>query len=107
MRITLQVFVIDVGVGAALREGGFGFVAVSESPAQEPDGIDDLNAYNERLRLRVMERGRFYIVQATLADGLFLRSCVQNPLTTEAQFAELLDEIRTAGAEVLEAGATA
>ena len=56
-------------------------------------GVSDLNAYNQALRERILEKGHFYIVQTTLRDKVYLRTSLMNPLTTEADLSTLLDEL--------------
>ena len=59
------------------------------------DGVSDLNAYNQALRERILEKGHFYIVQTTLRDKLYLRTSLMNPLTTEQDLTILLDELES------------
>ncbi len=56
---------------------------------------DGLNALNAKLRRAVIETERFYIVQSKLKGIQYLRSTVMNPETTEDDFKELLDLIRS------------
>jgi L-2,4-diaminobutyrate decarboxylase len=67
-----------------------------------PDGapaggaaLDDLQA---RVRRRVLERGRFYVLQTRLGGHMVFRSALMNPLTEEVDLDGLLEEIRICGA---------
>ncbi|MDZ4857596.1 MAG: aminotransferase class I/II-fold pyridoxal phosphate-dependent enzyme [Candidatus Hydrogenedentes bacterium] len=59
-----------------------------------PKGTADLEALNAAIRKHIVQSGAFYIVQARLPRGLFLRVTLLNPLTKEAHLAALLDCIR-------------
>lgn len=59
-----------------------------------PWGIADPNELQARVRRRIIESGRFFIVQAWLRGSLYLRSTLLNPFATERDLAALLDEIR-------------
>lgn len=52
-----------------------------------------LNELNANIRKRLLEEGKFYIVQTTLGDNLYLRVSLMNPLTTETDLTALLDEV--------------
>jgi L-2,4-diaminobutyrate decarboxylase len=52
---------------------------------------------SERIRRRIVEGGRFYLVQTTLPGGVYLRTTLMNPMTELSDLAELLDEIRAMG----------
>jgi L-2,4-diaminobutyrate decarboxylase len=60
--------------------------------------LDDLQA---TVRRRVLERGRFYILQTRLATGVVLRSALMNPLTEDVDLDGLLVEIRSQGADLV------
>ncbi len=60
-------------------------------PALAPDALDALQA---SLRAKVLDGGRFYLVQTKLPTGLFLRVTLINPETNEADLTELLDHLR-------------
>ena len=59
------------------------------------EGIPEeaLNEINARIRQKMLEEGRFYLVQTQLHGRLFLRTTLMNPFTTEVILGELLDEI--------------
>jgi L-2,4-diaminobutyrate decarboxylase len=63
----------------------------------ETGSVNELNA---NIRKKLLEEGRFYIVQTTLADKLYLRVSLMNPLTTEVDLVALLDEVERLGAIV-------
>jgi L-2,4-diaminobutyrate decarboxylase len=48
---------------------------------------------NPQIRQRLLEEGKFYIVQTTLRDKFYLRVSLMNPLTKEKDLKELLDEV--------------
>jgi L-2,4-diaminobutyrate decarboxylase len=50
---------------------------------------------NRRLRQQVVKKGKFYIVQTTLAGSQWLRSTIANPFTTNAHWESLLEHIRS------------
>lgn len=58
-----------------------------------PGGAADLNALNSDLRQKLMQNGRFYIVQTNIAGQIWLRVSLMNPLTTEADMLDLLDTL--------------
>jgi L-2,4-diaminobutyrate decarboxylase len=43
--------------------------------------------------MQLIETGRFYIVQTILNHQLYLRVSLMNPLTTEKELEELLEDI--------------
>lgn len=47
-----------------------------------------------KIRERLVQDGRFYLVQTRLKQGLYLRVSLMNPLTTLADLAELLNQAR-------------
>ncbi|MFN8344804.1 MAG: pyridoxal-dependent decarboxylase [Spirosomataceae bacterium] len=51
------------------------------------------NPLNAAIRQKLLEEGRFYIVQTTLRDKLYLRVSLMNPLTTPEDLRALLAEI--------------
>ncbi len=56
-----------------------------------------LNELNANIRKRLLEEGKFYIVQTTLGDNLYLRVSLMNPLTTETDLIAFLDEVERLG----------
>jgi L-2,4-diaminobutyrate decarboxylase len=61
-----------------------------------PPGIDgaDLDALQARLRQRVVDEGLFYLVQARLPAGLYLRTTLLYPGTTRDHLVALLEALR-------------
>ncbi len=53
-----------------------------------------LNELNATTRMKIIEAGRFYIVQTMLNHQLYLRVSLMNPLTTTKELKELLDDIQ-------------
>jgi L-2,4-diaminobutyrate decarboxylase len=53
----------------------------------------DLNELNATIRMKLIESGRFYIVQTILNHQLYLRVSLMNPLTTTKELEELLEDI--------------
>ena len=53
----------------------------------------ELNTLNSEKRAEILRGGKFYIVQTTLREKLFLRVSLMNPLTSEKDLGALLDEI--------------
>jgi L-2,4-diaminobutyrate decarboxylase len=59
-----------------------------------PEGGGDLDAHQRALRQRLLQDGRFYVVQAALPQGVFLRTTLINMRTTVADLQALLEVIR-------------
>jgi len=59
-----------------------------------PEGGGDLDAHQRALRQRLLQDGRFYVVQAALPQGVFLRTTLINPRTNVADLQDLLAVIR-------------
>ena len=51
------------------------------------------NLLNSTIRQKLIEKGRFYFVQTTLRESVYLRVSLMNPLTTPQDLTELLDTI--------------
>jgi L-2,4-diaminobutyrate decarboxylase len=51
------------------------------------------NPLNAAIRQKLLEEGRFYIVQTTLRDKLYLRVSLMNPLTTTDDLHVLMEEV--------------
>ena len=60
-----------------------------------PQTETDLDALQPKIRQRLIQSGAFYIVQTRIPKGLFLRTALMNPLTTEDDLRALLDAIRS------------
>ena len=58
---------------------------------------DKLDALNSQIRRKLLEDGRFYIVQTTLRGQTYLRVSLMNPLTTDAHLGALLDVVSEPG----------
>ncbi len=57
--------------------------------------IEQLDDINRRVRQRIVEAGKFYIVQTVLKKQVFLRCSIMNPLTTPQNLQALLAEIKS------------
>ncbi|MBI4420000.1 MAG: aminotransferase class I/II-fold pyridoxal phosphate-dependent enzyme [Gemmatimonadetes bacterium] len=57
----------------------------------------DLDALQARVRQKVMADGAYYLTQVRLTGGLFLRTTLINPFTSESDLAGLLEAARKAG----------
>jgi len=71
-------------------------------PSQEGHPADG-DRLNVAILRRVIERGRVYLSNATLASGFVLRACFVNHRTTEADVARIVPEVLAAADEVLAA----
>ncbi len=71
-----------------------------------PEGVAerDLDALQSAVRRRLVESGAFYLVQARLEAGIFLRVTIINPLTGDADLGALVYRIREVAAEILGPG---
>lgn len=65
-----------------------------------PEGCDGpaLDALNAAARRRLVEQGRFYVVQTTLRGRVWLRTALMNPFTTRDHLAAMLDAVEAAAA---------
>lgn len=57
----------------------------------------NLNETNSLIRSRIIEDGKFYIVQTSIQEKVYLRVSLMNPLTEIADLEALLDEIEKIG----------
>jgi L-2,4-diaminobutyrate decarboxylase len=60
-----------------------------------------LDAFQGKIRQRIMESGSFYIVQTRLRNRLYLRVTISNPFTTDDDLEALLKEIQETGDAIL------
>ena len=58
------------------------------------------NQINDDIRQQLLEEGKFYIVKTTIGTKRYLRVSIMNPMTTERDCGELLDEIEKIGGNV-------
>ncbi len=58
-----------------------------------PNDHNTINQVNHSIRQQLLEDGKFYIVQTTIKEQVYLRVSLMNPLTTTTDLKELLDEI--------------
>jgi L-2,4-diaminobutyrate decarboxylase len=61
---------------------------------------DNLNELNSSIRKQLLQDGKFYIVQTTLRENVYLRVSLMNPLTTETDLNALLDEVENIGNQI-------
>ncbi len=71
----------------------FRYVGNKEQP-------QDYNQLNDNIRQRLIEDGKFYIVKTTIRTKRYLRVSIMNPMTTEKDCGELLDEIEKIGCDI-------
>lgn len=62
--------------------------------------LEKTNNVNAAIRQRLVEEGNYFIVQTMLAEKLFLRSTIINPMTGEAQMLGLINAIRNLGTAI-------
>lgn len=60
----------------------------------------DLNELNATIRKQLLQDGKFYIVQTSLRENVYLRVSLMNPLTTEIDLNALLDEVENIGTQI-------
>lgn len=58
--------------------------------------MEDLDGLQAGIRQRIRESGAFYIVQAQLPTGLYLRTALMNPFIEEKHLVELMETVRDA-----------
>lgn len=80
--------------GMAVYEHGAALDANIVCFRYTPEGGGDLDALQAAVRKRILEQERFYVVQARLPQGLFLRTALMNPFTGVEHLQELLEAIR-------------
>jgi len=64
-------------------------------------GVHNINATNETILKRILERGRIYLSNATLRGQFCLRACLVNHRTTQADIDCLLPEVLQSAEEAL------
>ncbi len=64
-------------------------------PKSAPPAARELDRLQAEIRARLLASGKYYVVQTRLPRGLFLRTTIINPLTTENDLSSLLDEVRS------------
>jgi hypothetical protein len=64
-----------------------------------PEGFaGDLDAFNERLLVKLQRAGSTYLSNARVRGRFALRGCVLNYRTTKADMKRVLDDVRAAAA---------
>jgi L-2,4-diaminobutyrate decarboxylase len=53
------------------------------------------NEVNSKIRQKLLEDGKFYIVQTKIDDQIYLRTSIMNPMTRISHFQALLQEIKS------------
>ncbi len=71
-------------------------------PVGAPPPGPALDALQAAIRRRIIERGRYYLLQVKLPVGVCMRAALMNPLTDERDLDGVLAEIRAVGAELRE-----
>jgi L-2,4-diaminobutyrate decarboxylase len=66
----------------------------------EGSSSENYNTLNATIRQRLLEEGKFYIVQTTLREKLYLRVSLMNPLTTVRDLRALLEEVEKIAKEM-------
>lgn len=73
----------------------------AESDSVQAENIaqatEELNNLNLKIRRKMLEDGRFYLVQTNLRGIVYLRVTLSNPFTLENDLVELLEKVRQAG----------
>ncbi|MCA9055708.1 MAG: hypothetical protein KDA75_17835, partial [Planctomycetaceae bacterium] len=84
-----------------LHEPQCNIVCFRYVPAKLQDApLETIGRFNRDIRRRLIESGRFYIVQTNINGVAALRLTVMNPLTTEDDLRQLLAAIRDIGRTV-------
>lgn len=55
--------------------------------------LAEINELNRRIRQQVLHNGRFFVVQTSLNDRLYLRLSIMSPATTEQHLEKLIDYV--------------
>ena len=66
-------------------------------PTEQQLSPKELDAHQVRVRQALIESGRAYITQARLNDSTWLRTAVQNPMTSRETVEQLLADLRGLG----------
>ncbi len=68
-----------------------------------PEGLSDdiLNKINAEIRSTIIKEGSFYIVQTELEEKTWLRLTIINPVTSERDLTDLLQQIKEIGASLV------
>ncbi|WP_017731532.1 pyridoxal phosphate-dependent decarboxylase family protein [Nafulsella turpanensis] len=61
----------------------------------------DSSRFNAAIRQQLLEEGHFYIVQTILNGELYLRVSLMNPLTSEKELKDLLEEVEKKAADLM------
>ena len=59
-----------------------------------PEGVSDLNAFNKRIREKLISEGRYYLVQTQFSGQVYLRCTIMNPFTDRKHLSDMLDKIQ-------------
>jgi L-2,4-diaminobutyrate decarboxylase len=73
----------------------FRFRPLGQAASQE-----DLNHLNQMIRAGMLESGKYYIVQTTLRNQIYLRCTLTNPMTTEKELEGMLQQVVSTGNEL-------
>ena len=65
-----------------------------------PEGVDDLDAHNERLADAIQADGRVYLASALIGDQVWLRPCFVNYRTTDDDVLAVLDVAADLGSRI-------
>ncbi|MEO0468931.1 MAG: aminotransferase class I/II-fold pyridoxal phosphate-dependent enzyme [Bacteroidota bacterium] len=68
-----------------------------------PGTSEDHNQLNADIRQRLVESGRFYIVQTEIKGQRFLRVSIMNPFSTKSDLEALLQEVEKIGQKLIQA----
>lgn len=66
----------------------------------KPAGEDDLNRLNAQILQQVIRRGHVYLSNATLRGKFYLRACIVNHRTTDADIDAIIPEVLAAAEEM-------